>query len=475
MHDAVLAYDEDARLIVVNQVLLTATGYARDELLGRHALTLVPEDLREELEPRMAAYLKDPAPRGFGKGLDMAIRRKDGSTFDADGANTPLRGPDGLLVVVAIRDVKDSGLDEIRFRGLLESAPEATLILDPEGRIVLSNGHAERLFGLDRIRMFDQSVELLFPRRQTQLLLERVRACHRAALAGTTSDAAIPALELEAVRADRELTPVEVQVAPLPTTQGLLLRVAVRDISERGRIQAEADRIKDGFLATVSHELRTPLTSILGYAELLDDLGPTQLGDRAREFLHVIIRGARRELRLVDDLITLVWIANGGLSVRPHFLDLRHVVQDAVEGNRSAALEAAVLVNVLDDGTDVCVHGDRARLCQAVENLLINALKFASPGGKVDIRLSADAGMATLTITDDGPGIPDTDLAHVFDRLYRGEHAVKTEKSGVGLGLPIVKAIVEAHGGEVNLTSALGAGTCFEILLPLVPREHAKD
>ncbi|MCW2834558.1 MAG: divL 2 [Nocardioides sp.] len=472
MHDAVVVYGEDGRIVAVNQLLLAATGYARDELIDRHALTLMPEDLRDELAPRMVAYLNNPAPRGFGQGLDLAIRRKDGTTYDADAANTPVRGPDGLLVMVAIRDVKDLSLDEIRFRSLLESAPEATLILNSEGRIILSNVHAEQLFGLDRIQMFDQTLDLLFPSPHAQLLLDGVRACHCAGLAGRTIH---PAFEVKAVRASREVLPVEVQVAPLSTTQGLLLCVSVRDVSERERLQSEADRIKDGFLATVSHELRTPLTSILGYAELLEDLGPTQLGDRARKFVHIITRSARRELRLVDDLLTLAWIANGTLGVNPHLLDLKSVVQDVVENNEPAALDAAVLITVLYDDTDVYVHGDRDRLSQAIDNLLTNALKFAPPASEVRIKLGSDADMAALSISDNGPGIPDADIAHVFDRLYRGEHAVNAEKPGAGLGLPIVKAIVDAHHGKVNLTATPGVGTCLEIRLPLVPRDHTKD
>lgn len=471
MHDAVLAYDEDARIVVVNELLLTATGYARDELLGQHALTLMPEHLRAELAPRMSAYLKDPALRGFGKGLDVAIRRKDGTTFDADGANTPVRGPDGLLVMVTIRDVKDLSLDEIRFRGLLESAPDATLILDSDGRIVLTNGQAERLFGLERIRMFDQSLELLFPGHHTNMLLDRIRTVHRAALADPTSHAALPTFELEAVRADQQVVPVEIQVAPLPTTEGLLLRVGVRDISERQRLQAETDRIKDEFLATVSHELRTPLTSILGYAELLEDLGPDQVGDHARVFIDVITRGARRELRLVDDLLTLVWIANGELSLRPTLVDLRQVVVETIESLEPAALDADVLMSFVTDGTDVHVRGDRDRLGQAIDNVITNAIKFAPQDSQVHIDLGTEADMATLKITDSGPGIPNDDLGQVFDRLYRGEHAVKTEKQGAGLGLPIVKAIVDAHHGKVNVTSAPGVETCFEILLPLAGRE----
>jgi protein-histidine pros-kinase len=225
----------------------------------------------------------------------------------------------------------------------------------------------------------------------------------------------------------------------------------------------------------VSHELRTPLTSILGYAELLVELGPDQVGHHAREFVDVIARGARRELRLVDDLLTLVWIANGDLSIRPTLVDLRRLVEDAVESLQPAALDAEVLMTLVPAGTDVHVRGDRDRLGQAIDNVITNAVKFAPPGGQVQIDLGTEADMATLKITDNGPGIPSDDLAQVFDRLYRGEHAVKAEKPGAGLGLPIVEAIIDAHHGKVNVTSALGVGTCFEILLPLVDRGHVES
>lgn len=333
--------------------------------------------------------------------------------------------------------------------------------------MLLSNAAAIRLFEREHIMLFNQPLTSLFPRAAAPPLEKQLRACHAEAVADERPPTA-HTLDLEVIRTDASVVPVEVTVTSLRTAEGLTLRVIVRDISERHRLQRESEAVKDGFLATVSHELRTPLTSVLGYGELLEDLGSDDLSAHARSLLDVVLRNARRELRLVDDLLTMVQIGDGTFRIHPSRVSFNDVVLDAVEASAPVAQRAKVSVTVVTPEEVAYIHGDADRLSQAIDNLLTNSLKFSPAHGIVTVTLAVDAETASVSVTNQGDGIRAADVEHVFERLYRGDNAITAEKQGIGLGLSIVRSIVEAHGGEVD-ADCNTTTTRFEIRLPRAP------
>jgi protein-histidine pros-kinase len=456
--DGMVVMDAAGTIVMVKSQAEDLFGYTRGELEGRPIEMLVPEALREEHLDHRREYFTAPTIR---TGLDLRGRRKDGSEFTAEVWLTPLQTDDGLMVSVAIRDVRGKRRQERLFRGLLEAAPDAMVIVDHEARIVLVNAQVEEKFGYQRAELIGQSVEVLVP--------ERFAGHHVAYRSGYVREPRTRPMglagDLFARRKDGSEFPVEISLAPLETEEGLLVSAAVRDISERRQMQEEADRVKEEFFATVSHELRTPLTSMLGYSELMADL--EELSPQGRRFLQVITRSAERELRLVDDLLTLVAIEDSGLSIRRHVLDLESVVRDAVDAARPRADEAGIDLVMQLPGEAVRVEVDADRVGQAVDNLLSNAIKFTPAGGEVRVELRTVDGDAQIDVADSGDGVGEVDRTRIFERLYRSGSAIAKQIPGAGLGLTIARAIAEAHHGSLALVESEATGATFRITIPL--------
>jgi PAS domain S-box-containing protein len=244
--------------------------------------------------------------------------------------------------------------------------------------------------------------------------------------------------------------------------------VAVQqDVTEERRARdaaAELERAKSEFLSSVSHELRTPLTSILGYAALLRE--DTEGLVDADDHIEVIERNAGRQLRLVEDLLSIARIQAGEFEVHRLPIDLAEVVRLGVEAMRPAAEEAGLRLE-LDCAGPLRALGDADRLDQVLANLLANAIKFTPRGGRVEVRLDSTPEEATLTVADDGPGIQPEDRARLFERLFRGDDVKRLQISGAGLGLAIARSIVEAHDGTIEVRTEPGEGATFELALPL--------
>jgi PAS domain S-box-containing protein len=241
--------------------------------------------------------------------------------------------------------------------------------------------------------------------------------------------------------------------------------------SERAKLQ-EANRAKDMFLATVSHELRTPLNAIVGWGQMLRSGGLSR--ETEQRAIDTIERNGRALAQLVADLLDVSRVVSGNLHVDEGQVDLRAIVEAALDAARPVAVEGGVELSVELPERALRTVGDGARLQQVVGNILGNALKFTPRGGHVSLSLKADAESARLVVTDDGPGIAPEFLPVMFDRFKQATQSSHSAKRGLGLGLAIVKHLVELHGGAVSAHSeGLGMGARFEVTLPL--GEHKAD
>jgi signal transduction histidine kinase len=228
----------------------------------------------------------------------------------------------------------------------------------------------------------------------------------------------------------------------------------------------EADKLKDEFVALISHDLRTPLTSIVGYIELaLDESVEPALDEERRGYLGVVARSSERLLGLVDDLLFVARLQSGSLEIDPHEIDLGTITAQAVEDARPRAERKGVDISFLGD-TDVRVEADKGRIFQLLDNLISNAIKFTPEGGQIELRAAQTESGCVLEVADTGIGLSPGDTERVFDRFFRSKRATNRQIQGAGLGLFIARAITDAHGGTITVTSAVGQGTTFRIELP---------
>jgi PAS domain S-box-containing protein len=373
-------------------------------------------------------------------------------------------------------------------RAVLDTALDAVISMDATGRVTFWNPRAEQIFGWSREEAVGKRVaDLIIP--------PNMRAAHAAGLAHylRTGEGKLlnRRVEMMAVRRDGSEVPVELALVAVQEGEYHTFSAFLRDITERKRAEGDRDRLfmaaekarteaeaasraKDEFLATLSHELRTPLTSIVGWVYLLRS-GRLDPAGVARG-LETIDRNAMLQAQLVSDILDMsrIMAARFRLNVRP--LELAPVVAAAIDSLVPAASAKGIrLLPILDPSAGV-VSGDADRLQQVVWNLLSNAIKFTPPGGRVQVRLARVEGHAEITVEDTGPGIRPEVLPHVFELFRQGDSSNTRSHGGLGLGLAVVRQLVELHGGTVHAASAgAGAGAAFTVRLPLSREELAPE
>jgi signal transduction histidine kinase len=250
--------------------------------------------------------------------------------------------------------------------------------------------------------------------------------------------------------------------------KSLSLQRATEELRAANAALESLDRLKDDFMASVTHELRTPLTAIRALAELMQD-EPTMEAAQRQEFVGVIVAETARLSRLVNQVLDMAKIESGHAEWHDDDVDLRMLLAQAVQNTAEMFRERGTTVTLERPAEVPRLRADADRLMQVMLNLLSNAAKFApAQGGRVEVRLHADAAGATVEVADNGPGVAPEDQAFVFERFRQGGGALR-RPPGTGLGLPISRQIVEHFGGRMWLRSEPGQGACFAFRLPWNP------
>jgi PAS domain S-box-containing protein len=368
---------------------------------------------------------------------------------------------------------------EERYRLVAETASDAIITINEKSTILFANPAVEKVFGYQREELLGQNLAILIP--------EHLRHTHKTSVQRylDTGETHIPwrRVELPGLHKNGTVTPLEISFGEFIKDDCHVFTGIIRDISDRkqaekereqllafeqaARTQAEeTNKLKDEFLATVSHELRTPLNSILGWTTLLRT---KQLDESSSvKALEIIERNARLQNKLISDLLDVSSIITGKLKLNVRLVDMTSIIEDAVATMRLATEAKEIDLKVNSELTAVALFGDPDRLQQVVWNLLSNAIKFTPNNGRVEITLTQTDSQVQLIVSDTGQGIEREFFPHMFERFRQADPSITRVHGGMGLGLAIVRHLVELHGGTVRAESpGKGQGATFTVSLPV--------
>jgi PAS domain S-box-containing protein len=499
--DAIFSADMDGAITSWNGGAERIFGYAAQEVIGHPVSVLYLSGNVDEM-PAILQRIRS------GESVDhyeTVRRHKDGSRISVSLTISPIRDEAGLIIGASkiARDITEIkrliereqvSRAESRFRKLLEAAPDAIFEVDTQGKIILLNQAAEKMFGYDREELLGFNVDTLVP--------AAMRGAHGKRRSSYTNEPQTrpmgTGLELKAQRRDGSLFPVEISLSPNRTEEGLRVIALVRDISERkhaeNQIRAvreqynlelaakneqlearnqdveKANRLKSEFLANMSHELRTPLHTIIGFSELMAEEIEGPLNPKYKRFIEHVLQDSRHLLELINEVLDLSKIEAGQLNLQLGPCNFADCAAEVLIGIRQQAAVKHITVQICDP-FQIFINADRLRVKEILYNLLSNAVKFTPNGGDVRLESVVQDRFLEVVISDTGIGIPIEEHVAVFENFYQARNTLRGTRGGTGLGLPITKKLIELHGGRIWLDSQPGNGSRFSFTLPLTAQK----
>jgi two-component system, LuxR family, sensor kinase FixL len=494
--NAMVMINRAAEIVMVNAQAERVFGYGRAELLGQPVEMLVPERFRGHHPGLRATFFADPQPRAMGAGRDLYGLKKDGSEFPVEIGLNPIETDEGSMVLSAIVDIterkaaeqalRDSETAaERRFRLVVEAAPNAMVMIDQAGAIVMVNAQAERVFGYERYELLGQPVEMLIP--------ERFHGHHPGLRATFFADPQARPMgagrELFGRRKDSSEFLIEIGLNPIETDEGPMVLSAIVDITERKAaetaLKESQSRLQElhaellhvsrlsamgQMAAMVAHELNQPLTAISNYMEAANALLARDADLPLPRIRNAIGRAGEQAIRagqIIQRLRGLAMRGDGERRIEPVLPLIREAAELALIGSKHRGIS----IRIEDELGHATVIVDKIQIQQVLLNLLRNAAEAVAERESREIALRAEArgDIVQISVIDNGPGLPD----EVRDKLF--QPFVTTKQTGMGVGLSICHTIVAAHDGRLWAEPNPEGGTIFRLTLPAAPGGERAD
>jgi PAS domain S-box-containing protein len=472
--DAMVVVNQDGEIVLLNLQAEKQFGYHRDELVGQLVKNIIPEGFAERLLADGLRSVEDALAQQIGTGIELTGRRKDGSDFPIEIMLSPLKSAEGILVTAAIRDIsvrKDAERHlaqmEGRYRGLLEAAPDAMVVVNQPGEIVLLNVQAEKQFGYHRDELLGQKVKNIVPEGFAERLIADALRSAEDALAQQIGTG----IELTGRRKNGSEFPIEIMLSPLESAEGVLVTAAIRDISVRkkseehlvktvGELKRSNDELQQ-FAYVASHDLQEPLRMVASYTQLLAKRYKGRLDSDADEFIAYAVDGSTRMQRLVQDLLAYSRAGTNGKAL--HEVSSENALKEALTNLRATMEESGAIVT--HDSLPAITTDDR-QLAQVFQNLVGNAIKYRSAEvPHVHVSATKTGGNEwVFSVRDNGLGIDPQYFERIFI-LFQRLHGPR-EFKGTGIGLAICKKMLERLGGRIWVESQPEEGSTFYFALP---------
>jgi PAS domain S-box-containing protein len=484
--DGIITINDRGIVTTFNPAAERIFGYKAREVVGENIRMLMPEPDRGAHDGYIANYKRTGQAKIIGTGREVVGRRKGGDTFPMELAISEFQLGTNRYFTGIVRDIterkraeQELRRAEERMRSVVDHVVDGIITIDDLGNIESFNPAAEKLFGFVQAEVIGRNVKMLMP--------QPYHGEHDGYIANYVRTG-VPKIigtgrEVIGQRKNGTTFPMELAVSEFHIGERRFFTGIVRDITERKRLEvelhdrlqqlAEADRQKNEFLAMLSHELRNPLAPMRNALSLMKlangDEGVT------REARDLIERQLHHLVRLVDDLLDVSRIIRGRVELRREPVDLAAVVARAIETARPVIDAYGHQLGVMLPPAPVHVEGDVVRLAQVIANLLTNAARYSGKPGRINLGVWCDGGDAVLSVRDYGVGIAPELLPRIFELFVQGDHTLARSQGGLGIGLTLVKRLVEMHGGAVSAISAgPGTGSEFIVRLPAMAGREAR-
>lgn len=458
--NAIVLVNKEGKISYINSQTEKLFGYHRTELIGKKVEQLIPERFIQQHPHFRDSFFAEPAVRAMGAGRELYALRKDGTEFPIEIGLNPVVTVDGTLVLASIIDITERKKAEERFRLVVESAPNAMLLINNEGKITLVNAQTELLFGYDRKELIGNKLELLIP--------ERFRPQHPSFRNHFFQNLQTRPMgsgrDLFALRKDGSEVQVEIGLNPIETTEGSMVLTSIIDITARKQQEAMLSKqaeleVKnkelEQFAYIASHDLQEPLRTVSNYMQVFEEDYLSQLDEQAHTYLQSVKKATTRMSVLIKALLDYSQLGRNSVLVQKN---IRLLIDDVISDLSNMIRQSNAQIEI-GEMPELNIYETEMR--QLFQNLISNAIKFTNPGITPVIKINATKkeNHYLFSVADNGIGIAPVHFDRVFEIFQRLHSAEKFK--GNGIGLANSKKITALHQGDIWLESTQGSGTTF--------------